>query len=184
MKFKYKINILLQLLAASLFICGVIDWKNFTSQEGRFSAQFPNEPFPVTKEVESKLGLLTVNMFNYDASDDEEDNTEYMVSYTDYSDTALELKKWKKETYDEFFNQIIQNSANNVSGRIFSKKNIALGKYEGREVRFEYPAQNSVITIQMILAGSRLYFNQVVSKKGKDKNAAAARFFNAFKINE
>ncbi|PWT93883.1 MAG: hypothetical protein C5B55_03670 [Blastocatellia bacterium] len=154
------------------------NWKKYSSNEGRFSVDFPGTPKLSTEEAGTPSGKFTVNKCNVTTL------AEYGVIYTDFP---------TKIDGSEAANAVLDNGAKAAVSRVKSKllsiTEINVGGYPGRLLKEEM-RDGSIMYAKMILAGQRLYQVAVTmpsaEKISENQTAtyqdAADKFLNSFRL--
>ena len=177
----YEINLAVStrrqtvLLLASLFLllstiqATAQGWKEYVSQEGKFSIQFPGEP---TINV-SPIGAGAPSSATYTMSVKTPTIT-YAVAYFDAPDVLLkpqDVKKFLGETRDRMLKQsLLKRETEQV---------IRWLDYPGYELRMAGPF--GLYLTRIILVKQRVYSISVVATDFKPISRVAARYFESFK---
>ena len=121
------------------------DWKEFSSTEGRFNAQFPCEPKVESEDV--KEGTTTVKQFYNSCIFG---SGYFMLSYADFP-----LQKDPKRFLDTFRDGII----NGMGAKLESEKQITMGNHPGREVYSRITTQGIEMNfaLRIYLVNNRVY---------------------------
>jgi hypothetical protein len=118
---------------------GPYHWKTVTSQDGRFTALFPGEPQPRTRNT-----LL----FKLHALAFKRGKVEYLVAYMDYPPKLHVLPT--KQAYDG-----ARDAALGKDGRLLGEKSMTIEGFPGREIRVEKKSEFNVA--RYFLDGNRMY---------------------------
>jgi hypothetical protein len=146
-----------------------IEWKSFTSKEGRFTIDLPGEPKPEK---------LPDNTYKFAV---EIENTVYIVVYTDVADAITDPDK---------VTQVLEASKDAelklLEGKSLTQKRIKAGEFSGIQINFSIPASKiagSGYGIERFyLAGKRIYEVGVITDNIKAEEPSYARFFDSFKV--
>ncbi|MCV9386186.1 hypothetical protein [Reichenbachiella ulvae] len=156
-------------------------WVLFESTEYGFKVDFPKEPTSNPQTVNSEIGLLKMNIFMYEASNNKkDDNLVYMVNSTEYPDTLINSNK--TEILYNFFRNSIDGAVNNVHGKLLSETVITIDEYPGREIRVDFQNGKAVITMRLYLVKNQMYMLQTITETNKDFNNSIKRFFDSFEL--
>ncbi|MDP4247946.1 MAG: hypothetical protein Q8932_19070 [Bacteroidota bacterium] len=155
------------------------DW--FLLQTKSFKILFPKKPTSDTKNIDSHVGKLVLNLNYYEVPEGvSDDNHLYMTNETSYPDSVINSDK--KELLDAFFKNSIAGSVNNVHGKLLSEKVIGLGKYPGREGRIDFRDGMAVIKVRMYLVRNTLFLLQTITETGKQYNKSIDKFMDSFQL--
>ena len=151
-----------------------VGWENFNSPEGRFNILMPTKPKLEVKEVDSRVGKLT--LYAYSASN----NTGYfIVSYADYPAEPNE----KETMLDAVRTGVLNGLSVAMSG---TEKKIAIFGYPGREFSASKTVQDTevIFTWRIYLVGRRLYQLAVVTPKADANSPDIAKFLTSFELSK
>lgn len=156
-------------------LLGSSSWVSYTDNEGRFTANFPNQPKKKIKTVNSVAGLL--NMYNVVCSR-HFDEQEFGVVYTDYDPGMPGLAN-----PDAFLDRVSTGSGTSTRV-VLEVKPTSLQGYPGRSVVCSKLSNGRYIKLQerLYLVKNRFY---IVIVTGNDVPAAdVERFLNSFKLED
>jgi hypothetical protein len=157
-------------LACGLLLIAGADFKEFSSKDGKFKAQFPGEP--MTKTIDAagvKAKTFTV----------EEKNGGYVVSYADLPIPADEGADLIEKRLDGSRDGMVKN----IRGTLTGEKKIKLAdKYPGREITADLPGKKGVIRARIYIVGKRLYQVLVIGTEDTAKSADATKFLESFQL--
>lgn len=147
-------------------------WREFSSDEGLFSALMPGEPQTTDFYTQTRKGVLRTRMTS--ALDD--GLNEYSVSWTDYGPGAAE-RKARAETFDKIRDALLLAYDAKLLGE-------SSGEFEGHASRaFAFStADGRVIRARFFFAGDRFYQLTTQTRVGKGAAADGERFMNSFKL--
>jgi hypothetical protein len=150
-------------------------WKEFSSQDGRFSVLLPGSPKQTSENMVTHFGVVEAKMFILRGPE----QSFYAVAYMDYPRDAL-----AKHTTDELLDRARDASVKKVKGKLAGEAKITLGGNPGREVKIEAPTKSGgqSVTMRLVFAKERLYQAIVVFPKGKEDAGEEKRFFESFKL--
>jgi hypothetical protein len=167
---KTRRTLLLGLLLSAAAGCGAPEFKEFRSDEGRFSVQLPGVPREETRETKNgKLHLYTVEF-----------------SHGVYSVQWIDLPDAKDESGDMLEQRLASErdaGVKAVDGKVIADKAIKLAdKFPGRD----FTADVSVASTQgqlrgrLFLVDGRLFNVLAVGKKPFLESADTTKFFDSF----
>ena len=156
-------------------------WYHFESTPFGFKIEFPAKPTEKTKVINSSVGELTINMFEYAGS--KENNSElnllYMASYTEYPHS---IDAGQKDKQKELCRKVVDDAVNRVQGKLLKETSISLNGYEGVEARIEYKNGAEVLKMRMYLVDNKMYMLETLTEIAKDNNKSILRFMDSFKL--
>lgn len=156
--------------------CGKAEWKDFTSEAGKFSVQMPGVPEEKTQPVNvAKLG--NVNMFTYTL---EQSDGAYMAAYNDYP-----MGLFAQVSPDKVLDGARDGAVGNVEGgKLVSEQKITIDGYPGRDIVAEGTKGSItfVIKARIYLVNYRLYQCMAILQKDKSSSIDAAKFLDSFKL--
>ncbi|MEC4812052.1 MAG: hypothetical protein SAK29_02035 [Scytonema sp. PMC 1069.18] len=160
-------------LPGSGIITAVPEWKEFSSDDGKFSVLFPNENvFEMSPPKESFVP--GIQSFKIHTASNEK--SAFMVGYTDFS---LDISQLPTEgLLDAFLQGLLQEK-----GKLLSRTNIQLGQYQGKEVKFRDEEQGMTYNTRVFLVEQKIYFLMVVSSQ-TPQVSDIQKFFNSFQLVE
>ena len=155
------------------------DWQLFESTD--FQAFYPNLPSSQVKTVNSAVGELKMNIFMYDASNNEKDeNLVYGIITTEYPDSIINSSN--TEVLQNFFRNSIDGAVNNVNGKLISESTIDIDGFPGREIKVNFRDGLAVIKMRMYLVNNKIFTLQTITKTENDLNKSIDKFMNSFKL--
>lgn len=101
---------------------GTEAWKEFTSEQGRFSVRMVGAPRPDEQEVETPLGKIRAHLYIAQTN-----TAGYMVGYADFPG-ARETPEYVKAVLDGARDRVLAGG-----GRLLSESEIKVEGYAGRE---------------------------------------------------
>jgi hypothetical protein len=140
-------------------------WKEFSSAEGRFAAEFPGSP----KQSTQPAGQFTLNLFQLTSA------FEYSVMYADYpewandSDPALAKK---------ILDSGLEGAVAEVHAKLLEVNEVFLGRHPGRQYVERMP-NGSILRAKTFLVGHRLYQIAITTPKEEGAIAEAVKFYQA-----
>lgn len=148
------------------------DWKEFSSEEGRFSILMPGTP----EEEQGDVGgarQRDVKMFSVQRKLQQQG---FMVSYSDLPGVDPEGGAEVK-----ILDSVSKNALQASKGKLIREKTITLDGIPGQELEIQVPDNGFIITRQYLFQ-TRLYQITLTSLAGRPDPAVVAKFFDSFKI--
>jgi hypothetical protein len=162
------------LLTISLFVFTTFadapEWKEFSSEEGRFKVLMPGEPKAYQLDTESDFGKGKLNMFRVMAGE-----TGYVANYSDFPEAI------KKQPLKQVFDSSRDGAIANLSGKLATEKDIKLGDHPGRETLIDVSGK-AMFRAKVYLVGRRMYQVVMVGSKEAVSSKDAEKFFDSFKL--
>lgn len=156
------------------------DWYLLVTKS--YKILFPKKPIAMTKDIDSKAGKLTMNVYMYNVSKDEKDHNHlYITNETLYPDALFNSEK--KDFLDEFFNNSILGAVNNAHGKLMSKKIIQLDNYPGREVIIGLREGSAVAKLRMYLVKNTMFMIETITDANNQSNKSIDKFMESFQLN-
>lgn len=167
---KSSLKYLICLLAISLLLdaCGGDDepetpaYETFTSEEGRFSAEFPGTP---KRESRTEMaGDIRLNLVHFSVDNG---NEAVSVSFIDYPEAV------STQEPNVLLDSIAEGAAGAADGTIEGAESSLVSKtpttVEGHQaIDFEVDIQERDLVARAVLVGTRMYLLQVVSEPDVD----------------
>jgi hypothetical protein len=146
------------------------EWKEFTSKEGKFTANFPEAP-KVDSKKDAK-GIVTTSTI----ATAEKGAIAYFVSYTELDADSAKVDP----------KLILEGGAKSLEEGTKSKKEIKLNGFPGLEIvrEFEQGGSKLYMKTHMYMVKNRLYQVFVMSEQGKKDKADADKFLESFRLSE
>ena len=152
------------------------DWKQFTSEEFNFSADFPTPPEKTVQSVPTAVGDIDMNMFM--STNTSTSNLIYSIISSSYPLEAF------KDATDEYNNTVLDGAVNgavtNVNGELVFDNKVTFQGYPGRS--FKIKITGNFLYINAYLVKNTMMICQVICSTKNDKNDDIKRFFDSFKI--
>ncbi len=158
-------------LPASNIIAAAPEWKQFLSDEGKFSILMPDkEILDMTPSKESILpGIQTIKL-----NATMKDNSVFLAGYADFD---INLNQFpSNEILDSFLQGMLEGKTN-----LLSQKNIQLGQYQGKEVKIQDETKGITYNSRVFLVGQRIYILMVGGTK-TPQTSDTQKFFNSFQL--
>ena len=181
---KSKFYILVSVIAVlTMSFVGAKVWYVLNLKAYGCKLEFPGEPTQKKQKINSTIGKLKMDMYIYEpAAQAKDENMVYLFNYTEYP--SSQVNSGDTEALDTFFDNAIKGAVNTVSGKLLSEKDIAIGKYPGREAKIDYKEGVAIITIRLYLVENKLYMLETIAETQKDPNASITKFMNSFALIE
>ena len=174
----------LLILISTIFFaaCSVkTEWYLLESKELGFEISLPKQPKFVRQTSILETGKQDFDIYFCDSTTNSDDNLNYFIARTEYSDTLMKLFQ---SNPDRFFETSIQNSTESVHGKIISQKVINYKNYPGREVKIDFKNGEAVITMKIYLVRNEAFILQTITHSTKDNNSSQTKFFESFRLTE
>ena len=149
-------------------------WKPFSSSEGGFSVLMPATPTQKRQTTDNTHVSLNANLFTASL---EEGKISYSVSYTNFPDEVAQLPP------SFLLDSLAARFTNDRNIKLINQQDISLGRYPGKEFKFEAPGEK-LVKYRAYLVKQRLY--QVISEIPKDRESVLSndidKFMNSFQL--
>ena len=167
------------LLASTLLVTACsgneVSFEDFSSDAGQFSIVVPSTFQETQESVETPVGPINIHTFTA-----EEQNSAYVVAYSDYP----------AEIVEQSDPQILLDSSRdgalgNLNGNIISEEPIDIDGNPGRSLVIDTvdPAgDEATIKSRIYLVDNRLYQILVVTPKGQEEAAKPETFLESFTL--
>ncbi len=160
------------LLFGAMFVtgCGQAEFKEFTSQEGKFKVQMPGTP---KKQEQETFGakLVTYSV--------EQRNGAYAANFADMPIPAGE----SAEKLEDRLDGAQAGALGNIKAKLIDSKKVTLeNKYPGREFNGELPDNKGMIRARVFLVNTRMYQIIVIGTKSFVNSADASKFLNSLTL--
>jgi hypothetical protein len=154
-------------------LTGESDWKEFTSDEGRFSVLLPRTPRQTTETVDAPAGEIDEHTFTTIYG-----SITYVVSYSDYpqnlttGDTRAVLDSLRDSAVTSF------------NGKLLSERSISLNGHPGRELKIQVSddAGTAIARFRIFLVRNRLYYLYTLAPEERSPSPSVDKFLNSFKL--
>ena len=150
-------------------------YRTFTSEEGKFSAQFPGTP---KREARTETaGDIKLNLVHFSVDNGDE---AVSVSFIDYPPTVA------TQDPKALLNGIADGAANaadgNIKGARSELKAKTPTKFDGHEaIDFQVDIDNRKLAARAVLVGTRMYLMQVVSEPNV-RSTSYEKLTSSFKL--
>ena len=146
------------------------EWHAYSSPEGRFAAEFPEQPQEELKTVKTRDGPVEMHVVHATRG-----RRDYAVGYCPYGGDWEDVPAEKRM-------QSIALRAFESGVKFRSSRAIKSGDVEGVEIRFQLPNELDVITARCFVRGGRLYMVMVNTPQFDLWPEDNDRFFDSFKL--
>ncbi len=166
--------ILVGIILAACTSTALADHERYTSEDGKFAVDFPGAPkVAIPQTAKSAVGNLKVYVTTYANSDG---NT-FMVSYTDFPDSAT-----KPDNLDTLFDGI-RDGVKGRDGKVGDEKNIKFGpgKLPGRDFTVEKDKKQR-IRYRVVVRDNRVYQVAAIGSPEFASGKAATAFLESFEL--
>ena len=130
----------------------------------------PGEP----KEISQKVAGATMKMMTVEKGR----NGAYMMSHADLpipaNETPAEVQKRLDGSRD--------GSLGNMQGKLVDEKKITLGKYPGRDIRFEIPDKKGAGRMRIYLVGTKLIMVMAIGQEKFASTPEAVKFLESVEL--
>ena len=158
-------------------------WVKIQPKENKFSIEFPRKPEESERKIQTEIGELNMNIMMYEVGKFKDENSVYGLIYSDYPDSLVN-SDFKDEYIDEFFENAIKGTVNNLKGQIIEEKRVLLSSYPGREVKISFMDGQGIMKLHVYLVKNRAYILEVGCETKNDNNKSMDRFFSSFVLKE
>lgn len=170
---KTPFKLLIGLLALGLFLgaCGGEEeperpaYKTFTSEEGKFSAEFPGTP---KRDARTETaGDIQLNLVHFSVDNGDE---AVSVSFIDYPETvSAQDPKVLLDSIAEGAASAANGTVDGADSTLESKTPTTVGEHQA--IDFQVDIADRELVARAILVGTRMYLLQVVSEPGVDSTS-------------
>jgi len=144
---------------------------------------FPKTPANESQTLNTAIGELKLYNYTYEVPDGiKDDNLVYLLSETDFGDSAKINSNMGKEKVDKFFRGAVDGGVKNASGKLLTEEIIQLDGFPGRKVRVDVKDGTAVMTMKIFLVKEKLYMLEVITEKKKDLNKSMDKFMSSFSL--
>lgn len=149
-------------------------WKSFSSSEGGFTILMPVTPTQKRQTTDNAHVSLNANLFTASL---EEGKISYSVSYTNFPDEVAQLPP------NFLLDSLAARFTNDRTIKLINQQDISLGRYPGKEFKFEAPGEK-LVKYRAYLVNQRLY--QIISEIPQDRETMLSddveKFMNSFQL--
>ena len=158
----------------ALFICltliaeasaQTVEWKKFSSPEGRFNVLMPGRPLREEESKETLRGKVVMHFFTVGS-----EKGVFVVAYADYA--MSDAKRELDANRDSFLK--------GMKATLIAESDIKLQENPGREIKAA--RDNLSIRSRIYLVGGRYYQIVAVTPATLPANLEAERFLNSFEL--
>jgi hypothetical protein len=155
----------------SNIIAAAPEWKEFHSDEGKFSILMPGEEISDTtpdksemyEGVESKKMYMSIHEKNV-----------FMVGYADFKNDVTQIPSSK--LLDSALQAMLKDGK-----KLLSQQNINLGAYPGREIKLWDQKEGMTLTGRIFIVNQRLYMLLVAGNENPQVSDVT-KFFGSFQL--
>ncbi|QJW96130.1 hypothetical protein [Frigoriglobus tundricola] len=167
--------ILVGIILAAYTTPALADHERYTSDDGKFAADFPGAPKVTAKTTPSAVGNLQVHVATYANSD----GSTFMVSYTDFPDPAT-----KPDNLGTLFDGIRDGVKGRDGKVVGEEKTIKFGpnKLPGREFTVEKDKGKQRIRYRVVVRDRRVYQVAVIGSQDFTSGNDATAFLATFEL--
>jgi hypothetical protein len=146
-------------------------FKEFRSNEGRFTVLLPGEPKREDQSADTPVGKVEMFMFTAGTS-----KIGCAISYTDYPEQMVNSTDPQK-----VLDGARNGAVSNVQGQLVSESKVNFYGLPARDVVIEIP-NKAFITTRLILASPRFYQLMFIAPTDKGHEQDISKFFDSFEI--
>src|SRR4030042_4579780 len=155
-----KICIVVLIVLLSVAGCKRVNWKEFSSANGKFSVMMPGEPQEQHETVKTAVGPVDLYMHILDVG-----TSAYIVGYSDYPEDLI-----KNSEVNILLEGARNGAISNIRGTLVNEKDISIAGNPGKEFNFSVPHRpelpnKGIGKSRIFLVGNRLYQCMVVGDK-------------------
>jgi hypothetical protein len=168
-------------LLASVLLAGcfnTLDWREFKSDEGRYTITFPAIPVNAKHVLNSPLGNVTMQMDSASAGD-----ALFAVGFAHYPPDYL-----SRATPGVIMDEVRDSLMKNIGARNASEAPLLVSGHPGRSLHAEGRNDDRVLTLdaRLVFSGDRFYQVVVIGNAGAGRVSKDALdlFFNSFRITQ
>jgi hypothetical protein len=146
----------------------------YTSEEGKFSIKFPEEPEFSEENIDTELGAIRMATYVYEANE----NKAFMVAYSDYPSMLMSLANKEDLLEGAKEGALASLGITNVTTEKIVEKNGNEGLYFNGD-----DGDNYHIEYEMYMVENRLYQIAIIESNGKNTAKEDKEFFTSFRLN-
>ncbi|MFY9554314.1 MAG: hypothetical protein WAV20_16905 [Blastocatellia bacterium] len=146
-----------------------MQWQEFVSAEGKFSARMPTDPRFNSRVTNTKEG----NLLTHIISSTDDNLNEFMVSWTEYQKDTIE-HRGTEATFRKVRDALVASN----NGRVLTESVISAEGHPAREVKFS--TDTRIVTVRFYFVKNRFY--QVMAQTRPENTDSGERFFESFKL--
>lgn len=151
-------------------------WEKFTSTEGRFAVLLPTKPKADSREVDTKVGKLTLYSFSSSGA-----NGYFGISYGDYPSSPRDSAQ-AEQVLDGVRNGVVSGAG----AKLTSEKKVTIKGNPGREIVASARIEESdvICTWRIYLVGRRLYQFASLTTVRDANHPDVAKFLNSVEFKD
>jgi hypothetical protein len=150
-----------------------LEFKPFSSREGRFTISFPGTPEQSTTTLKSPIGDMVLQVFKVARNNDK---VAYTLIYYDYPPEAI-----KSTDPEKIFDAAQQGGLDATHGKVIKTTDIVKTDKAPASRDLEIEIQGTTTYARMILVGNRLYVIMVIPPATQGAADHARAFLDSFK---
>jgi hypothetical protein len=147
-------------------------FRGLESQEGGFSALFPDKPKREVQTLNTVEGEIDVILYSANM-----DDSTYVVIYAEYPKDAI-----KNSDPDKMLDGARDEGVANSKGKLLKETPIVLGNNKGRELKIENDNGQRIVHQRIYIVNNRIYQALVEAPAGKKETKDITKFFDSFKV--
>jgi hypothetical protein len=151
-----------------------LEFKSFSSKEGRFTISFPGKPDQSTSTLKSPIGDMVLHIFKAGRDNDKE---AYTLIYYDYPPEAI-----KSTDPEKIFDTAQQGGLDATHCKLVKKTDIIKTDKVPASRDLEIEIQAATTYARMILVANRLYVIMAVPAANQGAADHARKYFDSFKL--
>ncbi len=159
---------------------GGTQWTTYTSADGGFSVEMPDESKPSEQVLPTPFGKQIVHFVAWKPSSLTIDKFRlFQVSYTACPSRVVTDSTGTQSALDSSINLRVKDFAD-IETEI---EPVSVNGYPGRAFIFDLPENSTIAVVKECIVNNKIYDLTVVMKRNYATNAEVNRFFNSFKAN-
>ena len=154
-------------------------WTTYTSADGGFTINMPNETKTSEQVLPTPFGKQTVHFIMWKPSSLTIDKFKlFQISYTACPSRVVTDSSGTQNVLDSSINQRVKDFAD-VDVDI---ENISVNGYPGRAFIFDQPDFSTIAVVKECIVNNKIYDLTVIMKRNYATNEEVSNFFNSFKV--
>jgi hypothetical protein len=154
-------------------LAGEFRWKEFSSEEGRFSILIPRIPIQTTETSETNVGEIDQHVFTTI-----HESITYVVSYSKY---PQDLTTGNPQAV---LTELRNSAITGFDGQLVSERSISLNGHPGRELEIKVSDDTSTIIarVRIFLVRNRLYYLYTITPEDLSPSPNIDKFMDSFRL--